>query len=332
MSRIFEALRQTELEREVLRQTITGREAMETFLPRDPAPLDAEPQPQPLPRPAMDHEAAAASELHTQPPAKASPISWVAVEAPRSSPFLDGLPAADFGANDGQRLVAINDERGLGAEKFRVLSARLINLRQKTNLKILQVTSSVVHEGKTLISVNLALTLEKRLSSSVLLIEGDLRRLGVCNLLGLSKRPGIGEWWNQEQAALRSFIFRMGSTNLYVLPGGTVSHPASILQSGRMVEGLADLAKHFDWVVIDTPPLLPMADANLWARLADGTLLVVRKAVASRKALKQALETMDSPKLIGVVLNDATDVEQMNSYGAYYKPSKSSRGKLFEEE
>jgi Mrp family chromosome partitioning ATPase len=156
--------------------------------------------------------------------------------------------------------------------------------------------------------------------------------LGVCNLLGLSKRPGIGEWWNQEQAALRSFIFRMGSTNLYVLPGGTVSHPASILQSGRMVEGLADLAKHFDWVVIDTPPLLPMADANLWARLADGTLLVVRKAVASRKALKQALETMDSPKLIGVVLNDATDVEQMNSYGAYYKPSKSSRGKLFEEE
>jgi capsular exopolysaccharide synthesis family protein len=323
MSRIFEALRQTELEREVLRQTITGREAfVDTLPPLEPP--EVEPRSQPLPRPEVDRETIAAPEREAEPSGKTSPISWVAVEAPRSSPYLDGLPTANFGTDDGDRLVAMNDERGLGAEKFRVLASRLINLRQKANLKTVQVTSSVLNEGKTLISVNLAITLEKRLSSSVLLIEGDLRRLGVCDLLGVSQRHGIGEWWSQEQAALRSFIFRMGSTNLYVLPGGSVSQPASVLQSGRMVEGLAEVAKHFDWVVIDTPPLLPMADSNLWARLADGTLLVVRKAVASRKALKQALETMDSPKLIGVVLNDATDIGQAHSYGAYNRPKESS--------
>ncbi len=331
MSRIFEALRQTELEREVLRQNITGRETMVETIPLREVPTEFEPEPPPRSRSDFDRDTVAA-EREPEPAVKPSPISWITIDAPRSSPYLDGLPTADFGTDDGDRLVAINDERGLGAEKFRVLASRLINLRQKANLKILQVTSSVVHEGKTLISVNLALTLEKRLSSSVLLVEGDLRRLGVCSLLGLSKRSGIGEWWSQEQAALRNFIFRMGATNLYVLPGGNVQQPASILQSGRMAEGMAELTKHFDWVVIDTPPLLPMADSNQWARLADGTLLVVRKAVASRKALKQALETMDSPKLIGVVLNDATDLEQLNSYSGYYKSKKNSKGRLSEEE
>jgi Mrp family chromosome partitioning ATPase len=103
-----------------------------------------------------------------------------------------------------------------------------------------------------------------------------------------------------------------------------VQHPASVLQSGRLADAIAELSKQFDWVVIDCPPLLPMADSNLWARLADGTLLVVRKGVVTRTALKKALETMDSPKLVGVVLNDATDFAQVNYYEQYYsgKPVK----------
>jgi Mrp family chromosome partitioning ATPase len=85
---------------------------------------------------------------------------------------------------------------------------------------------------------------------------------------------------------------------------------------------LADLVKQvagwFDWVVVDTPPLLPMADANLWARLVDGTLMVIRAGVVPRRALAAAVESMDGPKLIGVVLNDARDFSRMDYYDRYY--------------
>jgi capsular exopolysaccharide synthesis family protein len=215
------------------------------------------------------------------------------------------------------------DERGLGAEKFRVLVARLNNLRHSTKLKVLQVTSSVIGEGKTLVSANLAVTLAKRSSQSVLLLEGDLRKPALSAMFGLGKRPGINEWWNGA-GSIRKYLLRAGETNLYLLPSVPVQHPASVLQSGRLADAIAELATQFDWVIIDTPPLLPIADSNLWARLADGTLLVVRKGVVTRTALKQAMETMDSPKLVGVVLNDATDFSQVNYYDQYYsgKPIK----------
>ena len=81
----------------------------------------------------------------------------------------------------------MSDERGLGAEKFRVLAARLNNLRHSTKLKVLQVTSSVIGEGKTLVSANLAVTLAKRSSQSVLLLEGDLRKPALSGIFGLEQ-------------------------------------------------------------------------------------------------------------------------------------------------
>ena len=242
----------------------------------------------------------------------------------QASPLaLETVESIDLKSADSTRLVAMSDERGLGAEKFRVLAARLNNLRHSTKLKILQVTSSVIGEGKTLVSANLAVTLAKRSSQRVLLLEGDLRKPAVSAIFGLSKRPGLNEWW-EGQEPIRKFLVRAGETNLYILPSTPLQHPASVLQSGRLADAVADLASQFDWVIVDTPPLLPMADSNLWARLADGTLLVVRKGVVTRTALTQAMETMDSPKLVGVVLNDATDFSQVNYYDQYYsgKPMK----------
>ena len=112
-----------------------------------------------------------------------------------------------------------------------------------------------------------------------------------------------------------------------------VAHPASVLQSERFTELLKELTSNFDWVVVDTPPLLPMADSNQWARLADGTLLVVRLGVASKRALKQAMNSLDSPKLVGVVMNDASDKEITEYYDKYYmargesEPAASGKGK-----
>lgn len=360
MSRIFEALRQSEMEREAIRRTSLPPDLTREIEPRverlrPPVPPDPAPQPvQPdaTPQPVeLDPVALAAPLEITQPdpvaetpaaeitpPAalpeelaapvesekKSAPIPWVAVEEPAASPYLEKIESISL-QPAAERLVALIDERGLGAEKFRVLAARLTNLRHNTKLRSLQVTSSVIAEGKTLVSANLAFTLAKRLSSNVLLIEGDLRKPAVCPLFGVGRRPGIGEWWKQEKAQLCNFIVRLGATTLYLLPAGSVQHPASILQSGRMVSAIREFEKEFDWIVIDTPPLLPMADSNLWARLADGTLLVVRRGTVSRKALKQALETMDSPKLIGAVLNDVIDLDQVSYYGKYYSGKKGEK-------
>jgi capsular exopolysaccharide synthesis family protein len=355
MSRIFEALRQSELEREALRRTdippqVTREVELQSEKVGRPVPQASELQPaQPEPEPVVPAspveavQETPAAELQPSPepqpevvpqevppaePAaprqvakKSSPVSWVAVEEPPASPYLEKIETIELHPT-AARLVSMLDERGLGAEKFRVLAARLTNLRHNVKLRSVQVTSSVIAEGKSLVSANLAFTLAKRLSSSVLLVEGDLRKPALCSLFGISRRPGIGEWWKQERAPMRNFVVRLGSTSLYLLPAGSVQHPASILQSGRMVEGIKEFCEHFDWIVIDTPPLLPMADSNLWARLADGTLLVVRRGIVSRKALKQALETLDSPKLIGAVLNDATDLDQVSYYGKYYSGKK----------
>jgi capsular exopolysaccharide synthesis family protein len=257
-----------------------------------------------------------------------SPASeWPTVQE-SSLDQLEAIRSIDLKAADSAHLVAMSDERGLGAEKFRVLAARLNNLRSGTALKVLQVTSSIIGEGKTLVSANLALTLAKRSSQSVLLLEGDLRKPALSGIFGLSKSPGLNEWWNGEDP-IRKFLLRAGETSLYLLPSTPVQHPASVLQSERLANAIAECSKQFDWVIIDTPPLLPMADSNLWARLVDGTLLVVRKGVATRAALKQAMETMDSPKLVGVVLNDATDFAQVNYYDQYYsgKPIKQATTK-----
>ena len=137
--------------------------------------------------------------------------------------------------------------------------------------------------------------------------------------------PGIGEWWDAPETPVSDFLLRIGETGMCLLPAGNVAHPASVLQSPRIAELFAGLAKQFDWVIIDTPPLLPMADSNLWSRLSDGTLLVVRKGAVSRAALKKAVESLDNPKLVGIVLNDASDYDRVNYYDQYYTERNAER-------
>jgi Mrp family chromosome partitioning ATPase len=137
---------------------------------------------------------------------------------------------------------------------------------------------------------------------------------------------GIGEFWRQKEKPITEFLRRVGETSLYLLPAGMVAHPVAVLQSGRMADLLKQVAGWFDWVVVDTPPILPMADANLWARLSDGTLLVIREGVVQRRALQTAVDSMDSPKLIGVVLNDAADFDRIEYYGRYYLSENSADG------
>ena len=186
------------------------------------------------------------------------------------------------------RLVALADPNSLGAEKFRALVTRLDHLRKQREMKSFQVTSSVINEGKTLVAGNVAVTLAKYSGAKTLLIEGDLHRPGLAALFGLSELPGLSHWWSGRDPELTQFVYKLDEMPLWFLSAGNpCDRPSDILRSARFAKAFAQLANQFEWIVVDSTPMLPIVDANLWSRLVDGTLLVVREGMAPVKALKK---------------------------------------------
>jgi len=217
------------------------------------------------------------------------------------------------------RLVAWSEPNSLGAEKFRALAVRLDDIRRQHELKSLQVTSSVINEGKSFVAANLAVTLAKYSGSKTLLIEGDLHRPTLASMFGLKDLQGLSDWWTGRNQELGRYILRFTGAGLWFLPAGKAcDRPSEILRSAQLAKAFTELRGEFDWIVVDSTPMLPVIDANLWSRLVDGTLLVVREGVAPLKALKKGLQSLDHPKLIGVVVNEASDFDQIDYDGQYY--------------
>jgi capsular exopolysaccharide synthesis family protein len=207
------------------------------------------------------------------------------------------------------RLVALSDPSSLGAEQFRVLATRLDNLSKQRPLKSLQVTSSGMKEGKTLVAANLALTFATHPSSKVLLVEGDLRRPALATLLGLGDLEGLSQWWSEVDAELPWYLHRLIDMPLWILTAGNAhEQPSEILHSSRFAKAFARLVEQFEWVIVDSTPLSPVVDASLWSRLVDGTLLVVREGVGSVKTLRSGVQGFDQPKWLAVVLNEASEI------------------------
>jgi capsular exopolysaccharide synthesis family protein len=226
---------------------------------------------------------------------------------------LEGAPSAKVIVPPQSRLVALTDPKSLGAEKFHALITRLETLRLQRELKSVQVTSSVINEGKTLVAANLAVTLAKRSNSKVLLVEGDLRRPALTSLFGLTELRGLAHWRTQRENDLVRYVYRLNNLSLWLLGTGTVcDQPSDILQSARFAEAFTRLNACFDWIVVDSTPMVRVVDVNLWSRLVDGTLLVVREGVTPVKGLKKGLASLDNPKLVGVILNDASEFGQAN--------------------
>jgi capsular exopolysaccharide synthesis family protein len=221
------------------------------------------------------------------------------------------------------RLVAATDPLSLGAEKFRVLATRLDHLRRTRELKSLQVTSAAKDDGKSLTSANLAWTLAGHTSSRVLLIEGDLHRPGLTTLFGLDPSLGLSHWWSDTEAQILRFVRHLRETNLWLLTAGApYPQPSEILRSPRLTNVFAQLVQAFDWIIVDSPPMLPLVDANLWSRLLDGILLIVREGATPVNAIKKGLQGLDNPKVVGVVLNETSDFDQIGEYKHYYTARK----------
>lgn len=262
------------------------------------------------------------------PPAGITQVTIPVTEVVPSRDVNLESPSAHVEALPDSRLVALTDPDSLGAEKFRALVARLDDMRKQGELRSFQVTSSVINEGKSLVAGNVAVTLSKYSGSKTLLIEGDLHRPTLAKQLGLSDLRGLSDWWYERDQDLGPFIYKLHDMPLWFLSAGKPSDRASdILRSARFARAFLQLASEFEWIVVDSTPMLPIVDVNLWAKLVDGTLLVVRHGITPLKALKNGLQALDRPKLIGVVVNDALAADHGNYEGPYYAPGKNAAGR-----
>ncbi|MGA8736009.1 MAG: CpsD/CapB family tyrosine-protein kinase [Terriglobales bacterium] len=212
------------------------------------------------------------------------------------------------------KLICLTASESLAAEKFRFLGVRLRQLQHSRPLKKLLITSTIPEEGKSTVSANLAAILARKQQPKILLLEGDLRRPSLSKQFGLSQLPGLSEWLHGKPRPIKD-IYRLEAANLWFLPAGRPpENPLELMQSGRLSKLMEQLGAWFDWIVIDSPPVLPLADTSVWARLADGILLVTREGTTKRRQLQTGLQALEESKILGAVVNSATSTDHSNYY------------------
>jgi protein-tyrosine kinase len=191
----------------------------------------------------------------------------------------------------------------LAAERFRTLRSRLHQISETQKLRIVLVTSATSAEGKSFVCANLAQSLIHKQDRRVLLIDADMRLPTQHKNFGAPRTPGLSNYLRGE--AREGEVLQKGSdSNLFLLPAGNeIPNPSELLLSDKMKQLLKFSAETFDWVIVDSPPTLPVHDASMLADLCDGVLLVVRAASTDFEMAGKAAEEFRQKNLLGVVFN-----------------------------
>jgi capsular exopolysaccharide synthesis family protein len=213
--------------------------------------------------------------------------------------------------------VFLNSKPGeSGPERFRTLRSRLYKIASTRKLNKVLITSAVAAEGKTFVAANLAQSIVQQPELRVLLIDADLRSSRLHLLLGAPGGPGLSDYLRGD-ADEYAVIQRGLQENLFMIPGGSlVSNPSELLLDERMKRLLNLVTPIFDWVIIDSPPTLPVHDAGVLAEMVDGVLYVVRAGSTDAEIVERTVAEFQGKNLLGVVLNQ---VEQSDSYGDQYQ-------------
>jgi capsular exopolysaccharide synthesis family protein len=237
------------------------------------------------------------------------------------SPFsLDALlarcPQLPWAPDEKTMLFFNGDENARGTEEFRTLRSRLYHLREKMTLKKLLVTSALPKEGKSFASANLAQVLVRQHGRRVLLIDADLRGPRLHLMLGTAASPGLSDYL-QGKSDEFSIMQRGPMENLFLIPSGDqIPNPAELVANGRLKFLLQRVEALFDWIIIDSPPAVPVSDASVLAKTCDGVLMIVRSNATPIDMARRAREEFPDQALVGVVLN-GTDRDSI-PYSRYY--------------
>jgi exopolysaccharide/PEP-CTERM locus tyrosine autokinase len=204
------------------------------------------------------------------------------------------------------------------SEEYKKLRSLVVSLTKGKEFRnTLLVTSTVGEEGKTITSLNLAIALAQEYDHTVLLVDTDLRRPSIHTYLGIKPDIGLVQCL-KDGAPIDKALIKTGIGKLVVLPaGGTVSDPVELLSSNRMKEIIHELKSRYPerYVIFDTPPALPFADARVLGPAVDGVIFVVREGCAKVQYVSEALESLKEANLLGVVYND---VSVQPKKGGYY--------------
>jgi capsular exopolysaccharide synthesis family protein len=205
-------------------------------------------------------------------------------------------------------------------EAYGSLRTRVLKLRASKGIRSVMLTSSLPSEGKTLTSLNLAVSCAKLHNLRILLVDGDLRSRGLSRLLKIPDGPGLSDFLGGKSAPDEP-VLPTEHENLFVLGAGSLNgQPAELFASPRWPEYIAWASQSYGIVIVDAPPIHSLSDAELISAACDGVLVVVRALSTPRDISQKCVSRLDKKKLMGIVFNGLPGSAE-SDYGYYGTPS-----------
>jgi protein-tyrosine kinase len=312
MSTFFKALERAEQERAMRHPAPAAPAPAPTSEPAPAAPVAV------LPVAAVPVEAVTPASVA---PAAVAPVSLPrrpspsVFKDPREAPAIDDVRAAGLE----EHLVSFLDPVSFEAEQYRALRHMIEQLHRSADLSVIAVSSADANDGKTTTAINLAGALSQALDGRVLLIDADLRGPSVASQLGVGEHgsAGLVDAILDPQLTLDAVAREHPHLRMSVLTSGRqASAPYEILKSPRVGELLAAARRKYEYVIIDTPPLVSVPDSRVVAKWVDGFLVVVAAHRTPRKMLAEALNVLDRNKVIGFVFNGDDRHPSKDSYAS----------------
>ena len=236
------------------------------------------------------------------------------------SGLLSEVEEVPFNPAPGAHLISVTSDRLSDApsEEFRTLRTRMNHLQSLQPIRTVLVTSASPGEGKSFTATNWALAEAQLADNPTLLADFDFRRPVIHSHFDMNRTPGVTDYL-QGKAELRDIIKRIAGMNLYVMSAGeSVVNPLELLNLARCKQLIEEVTKFFNWVIIDTPPLLLAADANLLGTYCHGILLVVRVGSTTIDSVTHAMQSLCENNVLGVVANCARRDELYGRYSYYH--------------
>ncbi len=232
--------------------------------------------------------------------------------------LLDRVKTIPFTPSPDASLLDVNRPNEAPAEEFRSLRTRLNHLQNLQPIHTVVVTSASPAEGKSFTAANLSLAQAQMEGNTTLLADFDFRRPVIHTLFQVPRSPGITDYL-QGKAKLEEIIRKVEGSSLYILPAGeAVLNPLELLNLPDAKMLLDGLPRLFNWVVIDTPPLLFAADANLLSTMAHGLIMVVRIGHTTIDTVTRAMGSLCENNILGIVVNGAHRGELYSKYTYYH--------------
>jgi protein-tyrosine kinase len=312
MSRVDEALRRAAERAGADAGATHVRPETETVPELEPEALAREPFPLEMPERRHSHKSG--------PTVVAAPVHPTPVVAPKHHPAQTtaAKPASLFERMPGnlsEKVVIDAKIQPASREQYRRLAATLHHAQAANGLKVVMIASALQGEGKTLTATNLALTLSESYQRSVLLIDADLRRPTLHTVFNVDNSAGLTDGLVAKDHD--RLPVRQVSPRLAILPAGRPSSdPMAGLTSDRMARVIDEAREAFDWVIVDTPPVVLLTDASLLGAMVDGAVLVIKAGSTPYDLVNRAVDSIGRDRILGVVLNRAVEAAH-DSYGYY---------------